>query len=155
MIFWLNFDPGGIGHCVIYSGPSVHGYLGIVTPCLQNSNYKLKLVLIFILTKDGMQQHIIIVTRGINYISMELKQITLKYCFKFDCICKAIYCSPLLERKECMLCRKTTDLYLSLRHAQDLPMNGDIFFSPIINVDNDSLSFLSIYGWSWKSSIYC
>ena len=137
MIFWLNFDPGWIGHCVIYSGPSVHGYLGMFTPCLQNNNYTLKLVLIFGLTKDGMQQHIIIVTSDINCISMELKQITLKYCFKFDIIFKAIYCGPLLEIKECKPC-------LSLRYTQDLPVNGDVFFSPVINVDNDRVSFHSI-----------
>ena len=50
----------------------------------------LKLVLIFGLTKDDMEKHIIILTRGIN-CSVELKQITLKHCFKFDFIWKAIY----------------------------------------------------------------
>ena len=65
---------------------------------------------------NGMQQHIIIVTRGINCISMELKQITLKYCFKFDFIFKVIYCSPLLDIKECMSCKHATTA-LSLRHA--------------------------------------
>ena len=154
MIFWLNFDPGWIGHCVIYSGPSVHGYLGMFTPCLQNNNYTLKLVLIFELTKDGMQQHIIIVTSNINCISMELNQITLKYCFKFDFVCKAIYCNPILKIKECMPCRHVATA-LSLRHVQDLPVNGDVFFSPVINVDNDCLSFHSMYSWSRKLSIYC
>ena len=47
-----------------------------------------------------MQQRIIIVTRGINCISMELKQIALKYCFKFDFNGKAIYYNPLLEIKK-------------------------------------------------------
>ena len=154
MIFWLKLNPGSIGHCVIYSGPSVHGYLGMVTPCLQNHNYTLRLVLIFKLTKDGMQQHIIIVTRDINCISMELKQKTLKYCFKFGSICKAIYYSPLLVIKECMPCKHAAAA-LSLRHAQDLPVNGDVFFSLVINIDNDRLSFHSIYSWSWKLSIYC
>ena len=34
IIFCLNFPPGCMGHCVMYSGPSDHGYLGCITPCL-------------------------------------------------------------------------------------------------------------------------
>ena len=127
----------------------------MLTPCLQNNNYTLKLVLIFGLTKDGMQQHIVIVTRGINCTYFNgIETNNHKVLFKFDFISKAIYCSPLLEIKECMPCRHAV-VALSLRHAQDLPVNGDIFFSPIINVDNDRLSFHSMYSWSRKLSIYC
>ena len=156
MIFWLNFDPGWIGHCVIYSGPSVHGYLGMLTPCLPNNNYMLKLVLIFGLTKDGMQQYIVMVTRGINCTYFNgIETNNHKVLFKFDFISKAIYCSPLLEIKECMSHSHAVNCYRFLRYPQDLPVNGDVFFSFVINVNNDRLSFLSIYSWSWKLSIYC
>ena len=60
----------------------------------ENNNYTLKLVLIFGLTKDGMQQHIVIVTRGINCISMELKQITIKYCLNLTLFAKQYIAAP-------------------------------------------------------------
>ena len=34
IIFCLNLPPGCMGHCVMYSGPSDHGFLGCFTPCL-------------------------------------------------------------------------------------------------------------------------
>ena len=34
IIFCLNLPPGCMGHCVMYSGPSDHGFLGCITPCL-------------------------------------------------------------------------------------------------------------------------
>lgn len=35
LISWVKFVPAGIGHCVTFSGPSDHGFLGCFTPCLQ------------------------------------------------------------------------------------------------------------------------
>ena len=35
----LKFLSDLIGHCVMYSGPSDHGFLGCLTPCLQISKF--------------------------------------------------------------------------------------------------------------------
>ena len=34
MTSYIKSLPGRIGHCVMYSGPSDHGFLGCSTPCL-------------------------------------------------------------------------------------------------------------------------
>lgn len=47
LISCVKFPPGLIGHCVMYSGPSDHGFLGILTPCLQFLFLFLKYMLFF------------------------------------------------------------------------------------------------------------
>ena len=33
---WVKLVLGGMGHCVMFSGPSDQGFLGCLTPCLCN-----------------------------------------------------------------------------------------------------------------------